>query len=124
MTATIVGTVIADPRFSTLGNGGRPDVRTRVQVIAAHPGRDNRTMIEFAESSRISVACAGALAANVVAQVRAGDRLIAVGRLRQRSWRRADGAVRSELVLLTDECGVALSTEDAWQPDEQIVASR
>jgi hypothetical protein len=118
LSTSVVAIVLANPRLSTSsGHRLRPEIRSTIRVRVISLVADGSDVRERAEIDRLAVACEGALAANVVALVREGDRVLATGDLKQRSWTASSRQPRSQWILLADECGVALSTDYA-PPDE------
>jgi single-stranded DNA-binding protein len=106
-TTTIVGTVQTDPKLSK-DDPHRPKYRTKFSVATTRQWRDERGVWRRT-TTRVPVYCTGALARNVVLNVRKGDRIIAAGSLEQITWEKANGEAVSELLICANDLGVAFS---------------
>lgn len=58
----------------------------------------------------------GPMAENIAEQLPKGTRVIAAGKLQQRSWETPDGDKRSKVELIVDACGRDLKWGDRTEP--------
>jgi single-strand DNA-binding protein len=104
-TITIVGNATREPevRFTS---SGLATVSFSVAVNRKVPGRNGEPGTEAV--SFFNVVAYGSLAENVSQSVNKGTRVIATGRLDQRTWESATGDRRTTYELVADEVGTAL----------------
>lgn len=99
---TVIGTLVADPelRFTPAGAG------VANFTIASNERRKNSQTGEWEDGAATFLRCSiwRDAAENLVESVKRGDRVIAVGRLRQREYEK-DGQKRTAYELDTDEVG-------------------
>lgn len=102
---TIVGNATREPevRFTA---SGLATVSFSVAVNRKIPGRNGEPGTEAV--SFFNVVAFGSLAENVSQSVNKGTRVIATGRLDQRTWESANGDRRTTYELVADEVGTAL----------------
>lgn len=102
---TIVGNLTADPEMRFLSNGSAVASFT----IAATPRKKQGD--EWVDGETLFLRCSAwrKLAENAVEHLSKGQRVIARGRLSQRSWEAQDGGKRTVVELTVDEIGAALS---------------
>lgn len=103
---TIVGNITADPEIRTVGNGAQVASFT----IAATTRNFNRQSNQYEDGPTLFMRC---LAWNDLAQhcarsLAKGMRVIAQGRLQQRSYQAQDGSNRTVIELRVDEIGPSL----------------
>jgi single-strand DNA-binding protein len=102
-TVTIAGNLTADPEIKFL-NGGSATVRLSVAC-----NRRYQKAGEWVEqTSFLTVIGYGKLAENVGNSLTKGDRIIASGRVEQRSWETDEGQKRSVVEIVADEIGASL----------------
>jgi single-strand DNA-binding protein len=106
---TIVGNLVDDPelRFT---NNGTPVVNLRVAVTQrvqeGGAWRDGETIFLRVNAWRDQ-------ATHLADSLRKGDRIMVMGRLRQRSWETPDGERRSVAEIEADEVGASLRWANA-----------
>lgn len=107
---TIVGNLTADPELRTLGNGSTVANLT----IASSTRQFNRQSNQWEDGDTLFMNCSAwdsqkqKLASNIVATLAKGMRVIASGRLLQRSYQAQDGSNRTIVELQVDEIGPSL----------------
>lgn len=103
---TIVGNLTADPEIRTLSNGG-----TVVNfTIASTPRTFNRQSNQWEDGQALFMRCSAwrDLATHCAQSLAKGMRVIAQGRLQQRSYQANDGSNRTVVELQVDEIGPSL----------------
>jgi single-strand DNA-binding protein len=102
---TIVGNLTRDPEMRYTANG----VSTASFGVAVNRSWRNQQTNEWEErTSFFNVVCWRQLADNVAASLKKGMRVIATGRLEQRSWETEQGEKRSVVEIVADEVGPSL----------------
>ena len=103
---TIVGNLTADPEIRTTGSGASVASFT----IASTPRSWNRSMNQFEDGQALFMRCSAwrDLAEHCVQSLGKGMRVIAQGRLQQRSYQAQDGSNRTVIELQVDEIGPSL----------------
>lgn len=103
---TIVGNLTADPEIRTLSNGGT----VANFSIASTPRTWNRNTNQFEDGQALFLRCSAwrDLASHCVRTLRKGMRVIAQGRLQQRSYQAQDGSNRTVIEMTVDEIGPSL----------------
>lgn len=108
---TIIGNLTADPEVRATQNGGRVANVT----IASTPRQYNRTSGQWEDGDALFLRCSAwdsqhqPLASNMQASLSKGMRVIAQGRLVQRSYQDREGNNRTVVELRLDEIGPALT---------------
>ncbi|BDR54118.1 hypothetical protein KIMH_02290 [Bombiscardovia apis] len=108
---TVVGNLTADPEVRTTSNGGTVADFT----IASTPRQYNRNSGQWEDGDALFLRCSAwdstfaPLATNVQASLAKGMRVIAQGRLAQRSYQDREGNNRTVVELRVDEVGPALT---------------
>lgn len=108
---TVIGNLTADPEVRSTSNGGRVANVT----IASTPRQYNRTSGQWEDGDALFLRCSAwdsqhqPLASNMQASLSKGMRVIAQGRLVQRSYQDRDGNSRTVVELRLDEIGPALT---------------
>ena len=108
---TIIGNLTADPEVRATQNGGRVANVT----IASTPRQYNRTSGQWEDGDALFMRCSAwdsqhqPLASNMQASLSKGMRVIAQGRLVQRSYQDREGNSRTVVELRLDEIGPALT---------------
>ena len=108
---TIIGNLTADPEVRSTSNGGRVANVT----IASTPRQYNRSSGQWEDGDALFMRCSAwdsqhqPLASNMQASLSKGMRVIAQGRLVQRSYQDRDGNSRTVVELRLDEIGPALT---------------
>lgn len=104
---TIIGNLTADPDLRFTANG------TSVAnfTIASTPRTFNRSTSEFEDGDPLFMRCTiwKEKGENVAESLKRGMRVIAQGRLRQRTYETRDGESRTVVELTVDEIGPSLS---------------
>lgn len=130
-TLTIIGNLTADPelRFTPAGKG------VANFTVASTPRFLDRDTNTWKDGDALFMRCAiwGKAAENAVESLRKGDRVIAAGRIKQRSWDDRDGNKRTVIEMDVDELGASLAfriikhgseaaqaAEDPWATAEPI----
>ncbi len=103
---TVVGNLTADPELRYTGNG----IAVANFTIASTPRTLDRTSNEWKDGDPLFLRCAAwrDLAEHVAASLSKGSRVIATGRLRQRSFETKEGEKRTSIELEIDEIGPSL----------------
>ena len=103
---TIVGNLTADPEIRTTQNGGTVCNFT----IASTPRSWNRSTNQFEDGQALFMRCSAwrDLATHCAQSLAKGMRVIAQGRLQQRSYQANDGSNRTVIELQVDEIGPSL----------------
>ena len=112
---TVVGNLTADPEVRTTSNGG-----TVVNLtIASTPRQFDRNTNQWEDGETLFLRCSAwdtqyhPTASNIKASLSKGMRVIAQGRLVQRSYQDRDGNNRTVVELRLDEIGPALTRNTA-----------
>ena len=112
---TIIGNLTADPEMRTTSNGGTVANLT----IASTPRQFNRNSGQWEDGEALFMHCSAwdsqynPMASNIQASLSKGMRVIARGRLEQRSYQDRDGNNRTVVEMRLDEIGPALSRNTA-----------
>ncbi|PLS31915.1 single-stranded DNA-binding protein [Bifidobacterium margollesii] len=112
---TVVGNLTADPELRTIPSGATVANFT----IASTPRTYNRQSGQWEDGDALFLRCSAwdsnynPLASNIQASLSKGMRVIAQGRLTQRSYQANDGSQRTVVELRIDEIGPALSRNTA-----------
>lgn len=112
---TVVGNLTADPEIRTIPSGATVANFT----IASTPRTYNRQSGQWENGESLFLRCSAwdsnynPLASNIQASLSKGMRVIAQGRLTQRSYTANDGSQRTVMELRIDEIGPALSRNTA-----------
>lgn len=103
---TIIGNLTADPEIRTTGSGASVASFT----IASTPRTWNRNTNQFEDGQALFIRCSAwrDLAEHCVRSLAKGMRVIAQGRLTQRSYEAKDGTQRTVVELQVDEIGPSL----------------
>lgn len=103
---TIVGNLTADPEIRTLSNGSEVVNFT----IASTPRTFNRQSNQLEDGQALFLRCSAwrDLATHCAQSLAKGMRVIAQGRLQQRSYQANDGSNRTVIELQVDEIGPSL----------------
>lgn len=103
---TIVGNLTADPELRTIGTGTAVCGFT----IASTPRTWNRQTGQYEDGQALFLRCSAwrDLAAHCSGSLSKGMRVIAQGRLQQRSYQAKDGTNRTVLEMQVDEIGPSL----------------
>lgn len=103
---TIVGNLTADPEIRTTGSGASVASFT----IASTPRSWNRNTNQFEDGQALFMRCSAwrDLATHCAQSLAKGMRVIAQGRLQQRSYQAQDGSNRTVIELQVDEIGPSL----------------
>jgi single-stranded DNA-binding protein len=119
MSTSIVGNVTRDPKPSSSKTSLKPLTRTTFGVIVKRTWINPRSGQPDESTSRIEVNCRGALAENVIASVRKGDRVMVKGHMEERTWTNQHGAEGSRLMLMAHEVGLSLLFAKIHPPDDE-----
>ncbi len=105
-TLTIVGNLTADPEVRTIGSGASVANFT----IASTPRTYNRDSNQWEDGQALFMRCAAwrELADHVASSLSKGMRVIATGRISQRSYQAQDGSNRTVVEMTVDEIGPSL----------------
>lgn len=105
-TITIVGNLTADPEIRTIGSGANVASFT----IAATPRTFNRSTNQWEDGQALFMRCSAwrDLADHCASSLSKGMRVIAQGRLQQRSYQAQDGSNRTVVEMQVDEIGPSL----------------
>ncbi|AKV55619.1 single-strand binding protein [Bifidobacterium actinocoloniiforme DSM 22766] len=112
---TVVGNLTADPEVRTTANGGTVADFT----IASTPRQYNRNSGQWEDGDALFLRCSAwdstyaPMASNVQASLAKGMRVIAQGRLVQRSYQDREGNNRTVVEMRVDEIGPALTRNTA-----------
>ena len=103
---TIVGNLTADPELRTTRNGGT----VANFSIAATPRTFDKQSNQWVDGDALFLRCSAwrDLASHCAQTLRKGMRVIAQGRLQQRSYQAQDGSNRTVIELQVDEIGPSL----------------
>lgn len=103
---TVVGNLTADPEIRTVGNGSSVASFT----IASTPRTWNRNTGQFEDGQALFMRCSAwrDMAEHCAQSLSKGMRVIAQGRLQQRSYQANDGSQRTVIELQVDEIGPSL----------------
>ena len=103
---TIVGNLTADPELRTTRNGGA----VANFSIASTPRTYDRQSNQWVDGQALFLRCSAwrDLASHCAQTLRKGMRVIAQGRLQQRSYQANDGSNRTVIELQVDEIGPSL----------------
>lgn len=103
---TVVGNLTADPELRTIANGSAVASFT----IASTPRTFNRNSNQFEDGPALFMRCSAwrDIAEHCANTLSKGMRVIAQGRLSQRSYQAQDGSNRSVIELTIDEIGPSL----------------
>lgn len=103
---TIVGNLTADPELRTTSAGAQVASFT----IASTPRSWNRSTNQFEDGQALFMRCSAwrDLATHCAQSLAKGMRVIAQGRLQQRSYQAQDGSNRTVIELQVDEIGPSL----------------
>ena len=103
---TVVGNLTADPELRTIGSGASVCSFT----IASTPRTYNRQTGQFEDGQALFMRCSAwrDLANHCAQSLSKGMRVIAQGRLQQRSYQAQDGSNRTVIELQVDEIGPSL----------------
>ncbi len=106
-TLTIIGNLTADPEVRTTGNG----MSVANFTVASTPRTFNKTTNQWEDGQPLFMRCTAwrDLADNIAHSLTKGMRVIAVGRLSQRSYQAKDGSNRTVVELTVDSVGPDLS---------------
>lgn len=112
---TVVGNLTRDPELRTIGSGS-----TVVNfTIAASTRQYNRNTNQWEDGDTLFMNCSAwdgrtsSLASNIANSLSKGMRVIAQGRLTQRSYQAQDGTQRTVVELRVDEIGPSLTRATA-----------
>ncbi len=112
---TIIGNLTRDPELRTLGNGSTVANLT----IASSTRQFNRQSNQWEDGDTLFMNCSAwdsqkqKLASNIVTTLAKGMRVIASGRLQQRSYQAQDGSQRTVTEMRLEEIGPALTRATA-----------
>lgn len=110
-TITVIGNLTADPelRFTTSGTA------VANFTVATTPRTFDRTSGEWRDAEPLFLRCTlwRTPAENLAESLRRGDRVIVVGRLRQRSFESRDGDKRTAIECDATEVGASLTFRQA-----------
>lgn len=103
---TVVGNITADPELRTIANG----TSVASFTIASTPRTFNRNTNQFEDGPALFMRCSAwrDLAEHCANSLSKGMRVIAQGRLSQRSYQAQDGSNRTVVELTVDEIGPSL----------------
>lgn len=103
---TVVGNLTADPELRTTGNGASVASFT----IASTARTYNRNTGQFEDGNALFMRCSAwrDLAEHCASTLSKGTRVIAQGRLQQRSYQAQDGSNRTVIEMTIDEIGPSL----------------
>jgi single-strand DNA-binding protein len=102
---TVVGNLTRDPEMRYTASG----ISTATFGVAVNRSWRNQQTNEWEErTSFFNIVCWRQLADNVAASLKKGMRVVATGRLEQRSWETQDGEKRSVIEIVADEVGPSL----------------
>lgn len=103
---TVIGNLTADPELRTVGSGAQVADFT----IASTPRTYNRQTQQWEDGDALFLRCSAwrDMAQNIATSLTKGTRVIAQGRLVQRSYTAQDGSNRSVVELRVDEIGPSL----------------
>lgn len=104
-TATIVGTLGADPELRFTPSG---QAVANFRMAHTRKWNNRQTGAKEEATSWFQVVCWGQLGENVAESLAKGARVIVTGRLEQRSWETESGDKRSVIEVVADEVGPSL----------------
>jgi single-strand DNA-binding protein len=103
-TVIVIGNLTADPDLAYTPNG---TALCRLGVAVTRREHDGDVWRD-GETSFYDVVCWRHLAENVAESLHKGDRVVVVGRLRQRSWESPEGERRSKIEVNAEELSPSL----------------
>lgn len=105
-TLTIIGNLTADPELRTVGQGSQVASFT----IASTPRNFNRQSNQYEDGPTLFMRCSAwrDMAGHCAQSLSKGMRVIAQGRLQQRSYQANDGTQRTIVEMQVDEIGPSL----------------
>ena len=104
MNVSVAGTLCAEPELRTApGNVPVVDLRIAENRHSKDPDGEWST-----ETSFFTVVCWRDLATHVAASLHRGDRVVAVGRMRQDTWTTDTGESRSRFVIDADDLAASI----------------
>ena len=114
---TVVGNLTADPEIRTVGNGSSVASFT----IASTPRTWNRNTGQFEDGQALFMRCSAwrDMAEHCAQSLSKGMRVIAQGRLQQRSYQANDGSQRTVIELQVDEIGPSLQKHYGGESQNQ-----
>lgn len=114
---TIVGNLTADPELRTTSAGAQVASFT----IASTPRSWNRSTNQFEDGQALFMRCSAwrDLATHCAQNLAKGMRVIAQGRLQQRSYQAQDGSNRTVIEMTVDEIGPSLKYATAQVQRQQ-----
>lgn len=114
---TIVGNLTADPELRTTSAGSQVASFT----IASTPRSWNRSTNQFEDGQALFMRCSAwrDLATHCAQSLAKGMRVIAQGRLQQRSYQAQDGSNRTVIEMTVDEIGPSLKYATAQVQRQQ-----
>ena len=114
---TVVGNLTADPELRTTGNGASVASFT----IASTARTYNRNTGQFEDGNALFMRCSAwrDLAEHCASTLSKGMRVIAQGRLQQRSYQAQDGTNRTVVEMTVDEIGPSLKYATAQVQRQQ-----
>ncbi len=117
---TVVGNLTADPELRTIGSGAAVASST----IASTPRTWNRKSNQFEDGQALFMRCSAwrDMAEHCAQSLSKGMRVIAQGRLQQRSYQAQDGSQRTVIEMQVDEIGPVPALRDR-PGDPQVVQS-
>ena len=102
---TVVGNLTRDPEMRYTASG----VSTATFGVAVNRSWRNQQTNEWEErTSFFNIVCWRGLAENVAASLKKGTRIVATGRLEQRSWETEQGEKRSVVEIVADDVAPSL----------------
>lgn len=114
---TVVGNLTADPEIRTLSNGGTVANFTIASTLRTW----NRNTNQFEDGQALFMRCSAwrDLAEHCANSLAKGMRVIAQGRLQQRSYQAQDGSNRTVIEMTVDEIGPSLKYATAQVQRQQ-----
>ena len=118
---TVVGNLTADPEIRTTGNGASVASFT----IASTPRTWNRNSNQFEDGQALFMRCSAwrDMAEHCAQSLSKGMRVIAQGRLQQRSYQAQDGSQRGDVVAPANAAPAAAPASDPWGNADSSAAS-
>ena len=104
-TITVVGNLTRDPEIRYTASG---QANARLGIAVSRRWQNRQTNEWEERTSFFNIVCWRQLADNVAASLKKGMRVVATGRLEQRSWETQDGEKRSVIEIVADEVGPSL----------------
>ena len=119
---TVVGNLTADPEIRTIGSGAAVASFT----IASTPRTWNRNSNQFEDGQALFLRCSAwrDMAEHCAQSLSKGMRVIAQGRLQQRSYQAQDGSQRTVIEMQVDEIGPSLRSRDRPGDPSKLVRQR